>query len=77
MGVILLNTPSFFETTFKRWLCSKKSPYETFEEFAKKFPSGPVQEFFNEMMPKVQEVWLLFFNFVGFALIGLIFFLYL
>uniref|UniRef100_A0A0M3IMN9 Cyanocobalamin reductase (cyanide-eliminating) n=2 Tax=Ascaris TaxID=6251 RepID=A0A0M3IMN9_ASCLU len=48
LGIILLNTPHFFETTFKKWIQMKKKPEETLEDFAKHFPSGPLSAFFNE-----------------------------
>lgn len=55
MGVILLNTPSFFETTFKTWICGKKDTRESFEQFTERYPSGPLQVFFTEKLSEVKK----------------------
>ncbi|KHN82478.1 MMACHC-like protein [Toxocara canis] len=56
MGVVLLNTPSFFETTFKKWIQAKQKPEESVDELAKRFPSGPISAYFKEKFDQLKEV---------------------
>ncbi|VDK45207.1 unnamed protein product [Anisakis simplex] len=56
MGVVVLNTPSFFETTFKKWIQAKHRPNERVEELAKRFPAGPISAYFNEKFDVVKEL---------------------
>uniref|UniRef100_A0A0M3I1X5 Cyanocobalamin reductase (cyanide-eliminating) n=1 Tax=Ascaris lumbricoides TaxID=6252 RepID=A0A0M3I1X5_ASCLU len=46
MAVVVLNTPSFLETTFKHWLQSQKGEHEALNELIAKFGANPLQAYF-------------------------------
>uniref|UniRef100_F1L4U8 Cyanocobalamin reductase (cyanide-eliminating) n=1 Tax=Ascaris suum TaxID=6253 RepID=F1L4U8_ASCSU len=47
LGVLVLNTPSFFETTFKEWLRQHCNPGEGVDDVKTKVGPHPVETFFN------------------------------
>uniref|UniRef100_A0A915AK63 Cyanocobalamin reductase (cyanide-eliminating) n=1 Tax=Parascaris univalens TaxID=6257 RepID=A0A915AK63_PARUN len=46
MAVVVLNTPSFLETTFKHWLQSQRGEHEALNELIARFGANPLQAYF-------------------------------
>lgn len=56
MAVVVLNTPSFLETTFKHWLQSQKGEHEALNELIAKFGANPLQAYFIRKFGQVIKV---------------------
>ncbi|KHN82462.1 MMACHC-like protein [Toxocara canis] len=55
MAVVVLNTPSFFETTFKRWLQSQATGGKGLNELIERFGANPMQAYFLEKFERVKR----------------------
>uniref|UniRef100_A0A915AQ52 Cyanocobalamin reductase (cyanide-eliminating) n=1 Tax=Parascaris univalens TaxID=6257 RepID=A0A915AQ52_PARUN len=54
LGVLVLNTPSFFETTFKEWLCQQCNPGDSVDEVEIKVGPHPVEAFFRWKFKQIE-----------------------
>lgn len=56
MAVVVLNTPSFFENTYKKWLQKQYKSGESMETFMKKIGSNPIRSFFLSRFAQIENV---------------------
>lgn len=56
LGILVLNTPSFFETTFKEWLRQHCNPGEGVDDVKTKVGPHPVETFFNWKFMQIEMV---------------------
>ncbi|KHN73641.1 MMACHC-like protein [Toxocara canis] len=55
MAIVVLNTPSFFDTTYKEWLQRQYEVGESMEHFANKIGPHPIRSFFLSRFADVED----------------------
>ncbi|MFH4976291.1 hypothetical protein AB6A40_003000 [Gnathostoma spinigerum] len=55
LGVVVLNTPSFLETTFRKWLVGQRKPNESMNDVKERFKTEPLNSYFDELFDKVRK----------------------
>ncbi|KHN73674.1 MMACHC-like protein [Toxocara canis] len=56
LGVLVISTPSFFETTYKRWLKNHWSAGETVDDVKKKVGPHPIEGFFKWKFEQIENI---------------------
>uniref|UniRef100_A0A915ANT1 Cyanocobalamin reductase (cyanide-eliminating) n=2 Tax=Parascaris univalens TaxID=6257 RepID=A0A915ANT1_PARUN len=55
MAVVVLNTPSFFETTYKKWLQNQYKFGESMEIFVKRIGPNPIRSYFLSRFAQIEN----------------------